>query len=46
MTAVAIARELGLATPDKVLTGRDLDKLPDEELGPAILNTNVFAHQS
>ncbi|HWX32869.1 MAG TPA: HAD-IC family P-type ATPase, partial [Steroidobacteraceae bacterium] len=46
MTAVAIARELGLATPDNVLTGRDLDKLPDEELGPAVLNTNVFARTS
>jgi RND family efflux transporter MFP subunit len=43
MTAVAIARELGLATPDRVLTGRDLDKMADEELGAAVLNTTVFA---
>ncbi|MCI0599448.1 MAG: HAD-IC family P-type ATPase [Beijerinckiaceae bacterium] len=46
VTAGAIARELGLTTHDRVLTGRDLDKLPDEELGAAVLNTTVFARTS
>ena len=46
MTAVAIARELGLATPDNVLTGRISTNCRMKNLGPAVLNTNVFARTS
>jgi magnesium-transporting ATPase (P-type) len=46
VTAVAIARELGVMTPDRVLTGRDLDMLSDEELGAAVSSTTVFARTS
>jgi len=45
-TAVAIGRELGLKSPEAVLTGRDLDALSDEELGDAVLNTSIFARTS
>jgi RND family efflux transporter MFP subunit len=45
-TAVAIGRELGLRSPDSVLTGRDLDVLSDEELADAVLNTSIFARTS
>ena len=40
------SRELGFAAPGRALTGRDLNKLPDEELGAAVLNTSVFARTS
>jgi potassium/sodium efflux P-type ATPase len=46
LTAVAIASELGLATPDRMLTGRDIDKLSDEELGAVAVDTTVFARNS
>lgn len=45
-TAVAIGRELGLDTPEAVLTGRDLDGLSDEELSDAVVDTTVFARTS
>jgi magnesium-transporting ATPase (P-type) len=45
-TAVAIGRELGLQSPDAVLTGRDVDALSDEELAERVLNTTVFARTS
>jgi len=46
VTAGAIARELGLTAPDRVLTGRDLDRMSDEELRAVVPNTTVFARTS
>jgi len=45
-TAAAIGRSIGLAHPDKVLTGIDLDKLDDAGLHAAVLDTDVFARTS
>jgi len=43
-TALAIAREAGIASQERaVLTGTDLDKLPDQELIQRFANTTVFA---
>ncbi|KAF0097065.1 MAG: P-type HAD superfamily ATPase [Rhodospirillaceae bacterium] len=46
VTAGAIARELGLTTPDRVLTGRDLDRMSDVELLGTVVNSTVFARTS
>jgi Ca2+-transporting ATPase len=46
-TALAIARELGLATGQgRVVTGADLQALPDAELREALRHTAVFARVS
>src|SRR5690606_29599084 len=45
-TASAIARQLGLAESPAVLTGRELDEMPDQQLDEAINNTAVFARTS
>ena len=46
-TALAVGRELGLpAGGDNVLTGRDLDRLNDDELAVAARKTAVFARVS
>jgi len=45
-TAVAIGRQLGLIDPDSVLTGNDIDKLDDQNLARAVLDTDVFARTS
>jgi magnesium-transporting ATPase (P-type) len=45
-TAVAIARQIGLQHPDKVLTGVDLDVMDDATLSGAVLETDVFARTS
>jgi magnesium-transporting ATPase (P-type) len=45
-TATAIARQIGLANPDRVLTGADLDRLDDEALVDAAKATDVFARTS
>ncbi|NCC22181.1 MAG: HAD family hydrolase [Alphaproteobacteria bacterium] len=45
-TASAIATQVGLEHPEKVLTGRDLDRMGDEELTKAAVETNVFARTS
>ena len=42
-TARAIAREIGLSTPERVLTGPELESMPDEECVPAVRATSVFA---
>lgn len=42
-TAGAIAASIGLANPDRVLTGRDIDGLDDAMLMQAVAITNVFA---
>ncbi len=46
LTASAIARELGLMAPERVLTGRDIDKMSDTDLRDAVLSTAVFARTS
>lgn len=46
LTASAIACELRLMAPERVLTGRDIDKMSDEGLRGAVLSTNVFARTS
>ena len=45
-TAVAIARQLGLANPTAMLTGRDIDALDDDELQRRTQETAVFARTS
>jgi len=46
-TAVAIARDLGLMTENSgVLSGSELDKMPDEELFNKVENTSVYARVS
>ncbi len=43
LTARFIAREVGISTPDKVLTGEELDNLTDEELQKTVKEFSVFA---
>ncbi|MCZ0963428.1 cation-transporting P-type ATPase [Paracoccus benzoatiresistens] len=45
-TATAIARQIGLENPDRVLTGHDLDKLDDAQLALEVVGTSVFARTS
>ena len=46
-TAWAIARELGLALEhDRILTGRELDRLSDAELADAVESVSVYARVS
>jgi magnesium-transporting ATPase (P-type) len=45
-TARAIAAQLGLESPRRVLTGADIDRLSDAELIDAARATNVFARTS
>ena len=45
-TAAAIARQIGLENPDRVLTGHDLDKLDDTRLAVEAMETSVFARTS
>ncbi|MEQ8399880.1 MAG: cation-translocating P-type ATPase [Roseitalea porphyridii] len=42
-TATAMARRAGIANPDHVLTGTQLERLGDAETGRAVAETNVFA---
>jgi Ca2+-transporting ATPase len=43
-TALSLAKEIGLITEDEdVITGPELDKMTDEEIGKIIFNTRVFA---
>lgn len=42
-TAQAIGRQLGLARPEQVLTGRDLDTLDDQALRECIARIDIFA---
>ena len=46
LTAVAIAKELGLTTSDTVLTGQDLDTMPGDALSGRIKAVSVFARVS
>lgn len=44
LTALAIAKEVGLIEKDEdVITGEEIEKLPDEELKKIILKTRIFA---
>lgn len=45
-TAAAIARALGLARSDTVLSGPQIDKLSDSDLRTSALNIDVFARAS
>ncbi len=45
-TASAIAAKLGLASPDAVVTGRDLDDLDQTALREIVATTSVFARTS
>ncbi|MEA3273776.1 MAG: cation-transporting P-type ATPase [Pseudomonadota bacterium] len=42
-TARAIAHRVGLASPDAVLTGRELDAMDDAELGRRVAGVDVYA---
>jgi magnesium-transporting ATPase (P-type) len=42
-TAAAIAAQIGLQHPQRVLTGTQIDAMSDAELTAAVLETNVFA---
>ena len=42
-TAVFIAREVGISTTNKVLTGLELDKITDDELRNTVKEFSVFA---
>ena len=46
VTAAAIARQLGLGDTPKVLTGAELDALPDRDFAAAVRDTEVFARTS
>jgi magnesium-transporting ATPase (P-type) len=45
-TAAAIAAQIGLQNPDRVLTGADLDKLDDAQLALEVADVDVFARTS
>ena len=45
-TAAAIARQIGLENPDKVMTGAMLDGLSDAGLAAEIMTTDIFARTS
>ncbi len=46
LTAIAIAKELGMYDGDKALTGKDLDSLTDEELEKMVEDVKVYARVS
>jgi calcium-translocating P-type ATPase len=45
-TAAAIAAQIGLHHPERVLTGHQLDKLDDAQLALEVTHVNVFARTS
>jgi magnesium-transporting ATPase (P-type) len=45
-TALAIARAVGLARPDRVLTGAEIEEMDDPRLALAVAETDVFARTS
>jgi len=45
-TAAAIAAQIGLKNPTRVLTGADLDKLDDAQLAMEVADVDVFARTS
>jgi magnesium-transporting ATPase (P-type) len=46
VTASTIGKQLGLRNSDKVLTGKDLDKLDDGQLKSIVCDTGIFARTS
>jgi Ca2+-transporting ATPase len=46
LTAVAIAKELGMLHSDKVLTGMELDAIADEEFDKVVEEVSVYARVS
>ena len=46
LTALHIARELGIATNDKVLTGQELAKMTVDELKAVVEDVSVYARVS
>ena len=46
LTASAIAQELGLLKSDVVLSGNEIERMTDEELGEAVQRTEVYARVS
>jgi calcium-translocating P-type ATPase len=46
LTAQAIARELGLESPDEALIGRELEDIGDDELRRKAVDVDVFARAS
>jgi Ca2+-transporting ATPase len=46
LTALAIAKKLGLGHDDKVITGVELEQKSDEELKDLVLNYDVYARTS
>lgn len=45
-TAAAIAAQIGLANPHRVLTGADLEKLDDAQLALEVADVDIFARTS
>lgn len=45
-TAAAIAAQIGLENPDRVLTGVDLDRLDDAQLALEVATVDIFARTS
>ena len=45
-TAKSIASEIGLANPDSVLTGKELNTLSDKDLAERVSITNVYARMA
>ena len=45
-TAAAIARQIGLQNPDKVLSGADIEGIDDAELAAVAIDADVFARTS
>lgn len=45
-TARIIAEKIGMAYTEKVVTGREMDKMTDNELAQIILHTSIFARVS
>ncbi len=45
-TALAIGRQIGLQNREHVLTGADMDRMDEGELGDAVLDCDIFARTS
>ncbi|PEQ10717.1 carbonate dehydratase [Novosphingobium sp. PC22D] len=45
-TASAIARQVGLINPDKVVTGAEIERMDDAELAAVVVEADVFARTS
>src|SRR5690606_8018192 len=45
-TASAIARQIGLLNPDKVVTGAEIEQMDDADLASLVVEADVFARTS